>query len=151
MRLTLFILVSLSVQLQAQDFWTAEELDAQRDQLSTQVGGNNAAILDRIIDFEGYFAAMVHREPGPGFSESHDDWADIYFVTSGSASIVTGGEITDAREDSPGEIRGTGIRGGEVQRIGEGDVVHIPTGVPHHVLVGEGEEVTYFILKARAR
>jgi hypothetical protein len=74
MRLTLFILVSLSIQLQAQDFWTAEELDAQRDQLSTQVGGNNAAILDRIMDFEGYFAAMVHREPGPGFSESHDDW-----------------------------------------------------------------------------
>ncbi len=151
MRLTLFILLSLSIQLQAQDFWTAEELDALRDQLSTQVGGNNAAILDRIMDFEGYFADMVHREPGPGFSESQYDWAYNYFVTSGSASIVTGGEITDAREDSPGEIRGTGIRGGEVRRISEGDVVHIPTGVPHHVLVGEGEEVTYFILKARAR
>jgi uncharacterized protein YjlB len=76
-------------------------------------------------------------------------WSTVNPAQAFQSPMMTG-EIIDAREDSPGEIRGTGIRGGEVQRISEGDVVHIPTGVPHHVLVGEGEEVTYFILKARA-
>ena len=117
--------------------------------MSARVGGNNAAILDRVIDQEGYFAAMVHREPGPGFSEAHAEWADIYFVTSGNAAIMTGGEIVNATENTPGEIRGSSIEGGAVQRISEGDVVHIPAGVPHYVIVGEGEEVTYMIIKAQ--
>ena len=133
----------------AQDFWTAAELDAMRDELSSSVGSNNAAIRDRMINEANYFSAMVHREPGPGFSESHADWVDMYFVTSGSASIVTGGEIVGATENTPGEIRGSSIEGGNVQRISEGDVVHIPVGVPHHVLVADGEEVSYFIFKAK--
>lgn len=150
MRIVILSLLFSVTQVQAQDFWSKEDLESLKGDLSSRVGSNNAAILDRMIDQGGYFAAMVHREPGPGFSESHDEWADIYFVTSGSAAIMTGGEIVDAREDSPGEIRGTSIRGGEVQRISEGDIVHIPAGVPHYVMVGEGEQITYFILKAQA-
>ena len=150
MRIVILLLLITVTQVQAQDFWSKDDLESLKVDLSSRVGSNNAAILDRMVDQGGYFAAMVHREPGPGFSESHDEWADIYFVTSGSAAIMTGGEIVDAREDSPGEIRGTSIRGGAVQRISEGDIVHIPAGVPHYVMVGEGEEVTYFILKAQA-
>src|SRR5690606_4510358 len=104
----------------------------------------------RIIDQGHYFAAIVHREPGPGFSESHDEWADVYFVTAGNASLVVGGTIVDAEETEPGEIRGTAIEGGTLQRLAEGDVVHIPAGTAHHVRVEPGEEVTYYILKVRA-
>ena len=147
--LLLICVLGCSTLAQAQDFWTAAELDALGDTLSGQVGANNAAILDRIIDEGGYFAAMVHREPGPGFSESHAEWADVYFVTSGSATIVTGGTIIDVSEGDPGEVRGTGIAGGTRHRISAGDVVHIPVGVPHHVLVEEGDQITYFIFKAQ--
>lgn len=149
MRFILLLFLLSAPVVQAQDFWTAADLDGLREELSASVGGNNAAILDRVIDQEGYFSAMVHREPGPGFSETHAEWADIYFVTSGSAAIRTGGEIVNATEDTPGEVRGTSIEGGVIRRIGKGDVVHIPVGVPHHVIVAEGEEVTYFILKAQ--
>lgn len=134
--------------LHAQDVFTAQELEALRESLSGQVGSNNAAILDNIINEGGYFAAMVHREPGPGFSESHADWADLYFVTSGTASLITGGSIIDPTEADPGEVRGSGIEGGSRQLISQGDVVHIPVGVPHHVLVEAGQQVTYFIFKA---
>ena len=134
---------------QAQDVFTAQELEQLGKTLSGQVGSNNAAILDNIIDEGGYFAAMVHREPGPGFSESHAEWADLYFVTSGTATLVTGGTIVNPTEDDPGEVRGTAIDGGTRQRISAGDVVHIPVGVPHHVLVEAGDQVTYFIFKAK--
>lgn len=131
-------------------YWSAFQLDNLGNSLAGQVAANGAAILDGIIDEEGYFAGIVHREPNPGFSESHDDWADIYFVTSGNASLVVGGTIVDGEETEPGEIRGTMIEGGTLQRLAEGDVVHIPAGTAHHVRVEPGEQVTYFIVKVRA-
>lgn len=150
MRILLLLTVLLSPVTLAQDFWTAGELDDLGASLKEQVGSNNAAVLDRIIDEGRYFAAMVHREPGPGFSESHADWADLYFVTSGSAAIITGGTLVNAREESPGEMRGTAIQGGTRHTISEGDVVHIPAGVAHHVLVEAGHEISYFIFKAQS-
>jgi len=143
------IVIAMAPAIFAQDIFTAQDLDNYATSLASQVGSNNAAILDNIIQEGGYFAAMVHREPGPGFSESHDDWADLYFVTSGSATLVTGGTIVNPREESPGEMRGTALQGGTSRAIATGDVVHIPAGVPHHVLVEEGREVTYFIFKAK--
>lgn len=131
------------------DYWSAFQLDNLGRSLAGETGANNAAIIDRVIDEGGYFAAIVHREPGPGFSESHADWADVYFVTSGNASLVVGGTIPDGQETDPGEVRGTTIEGGTLQRLAEGDVVHIPAGTAHHVRVEPGEQVTYFILKVQ--
>ena len=145
---TSLILMSAPI-VQAQDFWSAGDLDDLSNSLSSQVGSNNAAILNNIINEGGYYAAMVHREPGPGFSELHEQWADIYFVTDGSATIFTGGSIVDVTEFSPGEFRGSSIAGGESRLISAGDIVHIPAGLPHYVLVGEGQQITYFILKAK--
>ncbi len=147
--LTLFLLLVFSQALLAQNFWSAADLDQLSDNLSSQVSSNNAAILNNIINEGGYYAAMVHREAGPGFSELHAEWADLYFVTDGSATIFTGGSIVDPTEFSPGEIRGTGIDGGVSRAISAGDVVHIPAGLPHYVLVGDGQQITYFIFKAK--
>ncbi len=133
----------------AQNYFSAADLVTMGEELADNVGSNNAAILDRVFEDGRHYGAMVFRETGPGFSESHDDWADIYFVTDGSATLVTGGTITNSRVDSPGEIRGTGISGGTSRRLGKGDVVHIPAKVPHYVIVGEGEDITYFIVKTQ--
>jgi mannose-6-phosphate isomerase-like protein (cupin superfamily) len=131
------------------NYWSSFQLDNLGQSLAGQVGANNSAVLDRIIDHGHYFAAIVHREPGPGFSESHTEWADLYFVSSGNASLVLGGTIPDGTETQPGEVRGTTIDGGTLQRLAEGDVVHIPAGTPHHVVVEPGEQITYFIFKVR--
>jgi uncharacterized RmlC-like cupin family protein len=29
-----------------------------------------------------------------------------------------------------------------------GDVVHIPAGMPHQMLLSQGESITYFVIKA---
>jgi mannose-6-phosphate isomerase-like protein (cupin superfamily) len=106
-------------------------------------------VLDRIIDHGNYFAAIVHREPGPGFSESHRDWADVYFVTSGNGILIVGGTIPDGTESAPGEIRGTAIDGGTRRDLAAGDVVHIPAGTAHHVITPPGQQITYFIFKVQ--
>jgi mannose-6-phosphate isomerase-like protein (cupin superfamily) len=131
-------------------YWSAFQLDNLGRSLAGETGENNTAVLDRIVDQGHYFAAIVHREPGPGFSESHAEWADVYFVTSGNATLVVGGTIPNGVESEPGEVRGATIEGGTLQRLAEGDIVHISAGTPHHVRVEPGEEVTYYILKVQA-
>ncbi|MGD8324557.1 MAG: cupin domain-containing protein [Gammaproteobacteria bacterium] len=150
MRVSAFVLIiAFASPAWSDDFWSAAELDEFAVSLADDVGANNSAVLDRIIDHGSYFAAIVHREPGPGFSESHEEWADVYFVSSGKGTLVTGGTIPDGTETDPGEIRGTVIEGGTARTIAEGDVVHIPAGMPHHVMVADGDQITYYILKLK--
>jgi mannose-6-phosphate isomerase-like protein (cupin superfamily) len=142
--LCVLLLVATPIAL-ADDYWSAADLDAFAAALSK----DPSAGPGRLIDRDRYFAAISHREPGPGFSEMHRDWADVYFVSSGRATLVTGGTIVAPKESAPGEIRGTAIDGGTRRTIAEGDVVHIPPGTPHHVIVESGNELTYFLLKVR--
>ncbi|MBN1238808.1 MAG: hypothetical protein JXB36_09905 [Gammaproteobacteria bacterium] len=146
----LFAAPALLAQQEAPEYqyWSSFQLDNLGRSLAGEAGAG-VAILDRLIDREHYFAAVVHREPGPGVSESHADWADVYFVTSGNASLIVGGTITDGEETEPGEVRGSVIEGGTLQRLAKGDVVHIPAGTAHHVRVEPGEQVTYYVLKVK--
>jgi mannose-6-phosphate isomerase-like protein (cupin superfamily) len=104
----------------------------------------------RLFEGDNYWSVVAHREAGPGFSESHRDWTDIYFVTSGAATLIVGGTIPNPTEETPGEVRGTSIDGGTRRTLAEGDVVHIPPGTAHHVIVAQAQEITYLLLKVRA-
>jgi quercetin dioxygenase-like cupin family protein len=50
-----------------------------------------------------------------------------------------------------GEIRGSSIAGGERHNLGVGDIVHIPAGTPHQLLVENGKPFTYFVIKVSAQ
>ena len=56
-------------------------------------------------------------------------------VVRGRATVVTGGEI-----------RGETIEGGTAQELGEGDVLAIPSGVPHQ-FVEVSNPFLYFVVK----
>jgi mannose-6-phosphate isomerase-like protein (cupin superfamily) len=133
----LFSLPAVTAEPGGHDYWDAEQLD------------RFAELPGRLIDGQGYFGVLAHREPGPGFSESHRDWTDIYFVTAGTATLVVGGSIPNARETDPGELRGESIQGGTRRTLSEGDVVHIPPGTAHHVIVAPGNELNYFLVKVQ--
>ncbi len=130
-------------------YWSNADLDGFTTLLSSQVGESRSAVADRIVDFDHYFAAVVHRESGSSLYESHEDWADLYVVSSGRGMLTMGGTITEPSEVSPGEIRGSGIINGTEQRLTEGDIVLIPANTAHYVAVEEGDHITYFIFKIR--
>lgn len=71
------------------------------------------------------------RRDSPGEAEVHQHDTDIFYVLGGSATLVTGGELVDARVVAPGEIRGSAIRGGSARHLGKGDVISIPHDTPH--------------------
>lgn len=92
-------------------------------------------------------AGILLRRTAPGKAEVHETETDIWYVIDGGCILVTGGSLIDAKTESPGQIRGMGISGGEEQKIGKGDFIRIPNGVPHWVKSIEGGELVYIVVK----
>jgi glc operon protein GlcG len=94
-----------------------------------------------------YMVHASHRDKA-GVVEVHEQDADIIYVLEGSAVLVTGGEAIGARTVAPGEIRGSGIKGGETRTISKGDVIIVPAGTPHWFKEVPGP-LNYYVVKAR--
>jgi uncharacterized protein GlcG (DUF336 family)/quercetin dioxygenase-like cupin family protein len=93
---------------------------------------------------------MIHasRREKPGQAEVHAQDTDLIYVTEGTCTFVTGGNVVEGKTIAPDEIRGSGIRGGEARKLTKGDVIIVPAGVPHWF-----QEVTapfqYYVVKVR--
>jgi mannose-6-phosphate isomerase-like protein (cupin superfamily) len=113
----------------------------------------------RVVDAGGYNVAVgvIHRpQTPPGVAAVHFKVTEIYHVTDGAATLVTGGAMVNGKtrpadaisvrlEDGPG-ASGTAIQGGVSRRIKAGDVVVIPAGVPHWFSGIEGS-ITYVVVR----
>lgn len=100
-----------------------------------------------LLENGSYKVHASHRE-GPGVAEVHSGETDVIHVLAGSATLVTGGEVVDGKSIGPEEIRGAAIRGGDTRRLQRGDVVVIPSGVPHWFREVAGP-LDYYVVKVR--
>ena len=89
-----------------------------------------------------------HRDE-PGIVEVHTRDTDILYMLKGTATLVTGGTVIDARTIEPEEIRGRESKNGESRKIVKGDVVIVPNGTPHWFREVE-EPIDYYVVKVRA-
>ena len=94
-----------------------------------------------------YTVIMSRRDKG-GRSEVHAADTDTFYVIEGSATFVTGGTVEGGETTAPGEIRGTGISGGDSRTLSKGDIIVIPKGTPHW-FKEVPELVIYYVVKAR--
>jgi mannose-6-phosphate isomerase-like protein (cupin superfamily) len=81
--------------------------------------------------------------------EAHRGCVDIYFLKIGTAASEFGGQIRNAKEDSPGEIRGDGVTGARRYSVGPSDLVVIPRDTAHHMTPGSAK-LGYLLLKVWA-
>lgn len=82
-----------------------------------------------------------------GIAELHENFADMFFVLDGQATLVTGGTVADAKTIAPGEVRGSAVQDGASQNLRAGDVAHVPPGLPHQMLVAGDKTVTCLVMK----
>lgn len=62
----------------------------------------------------------------------HGGSADVWIVTAGTATAITGGSLVDAQKRANvDDSAGSAIRGGIEQPLQAGDVLYVPAGVPH--------------------
>ena len=62
----------------------------------------------------------------------HAQSADVWVVTAGSATAITGGQLIDSKKrPNVDDEAGSAIRGGTEQALQPGDVLYVPPHVPH--------------------
>jgi glc operon protein GlcG len=101
-----------------------------------------------LLDTDTYKIDAGRRE-GPGEVEYHERVVDVMHVVSGRATVVTGGSMVDPREVAPGELRAAAVEGGRQRELSEGDVLAIPSGVPHQ-FTDVSDPFLYFVVKVPA-
>lgn len=129
------------------DVFSSAQVRSQFDQLAQQAGtkGSGGSTL---ADY-GALAIKLSERTASGGAEIHAQFDDVMVVTEGKATLVTGGELIDAHTVSDGELAGTGIRNGVTQPVASGDVIHIPAGTPHQLLVAPGTSYGALVVKVK--
>ncbi|MGA8028823.1 MAG: hypothetical protein WB992_16895 [Bryobacteraceae bacterium] len=125
------------------DVYSAKELQAMSQKLSQK---RTQFASEDLARYGNHYTLLARRE-ATGSSEVHEHEADIFVIESGEATIVTGGKMVNPHIQKAGEIRGTSIDGGDRRQIAAGDIIHIPAGTPHQLLIGKGKTFTYFVVK----
>jgi mannose-6-phosphate isomerase-like protein (cupin superfamily) len=123
-----------------------------------------AAMTDqqvRVVDIGPYNIAIgiAHRvDMGrPQGAVSHDQITEVYYITEGSGTLVTGGTMMDekrAASDSavykllngPSSL-GSGLAGGTSRKVTVGDVIIIPPKVGHWFSQMDGDHLNYLIMR----
>ena len=93
-----------------------------------------------IVERVGAYRLSVEHRKLPQRPAVHEQEAEIWSVVEGTATITTGGVIEGAAAptaatatQAAGNVFGTVIKTGVLNRVGPGDFLLIPEGVPHQI------------------
>jgi mannose-6-phosphate isomerase-like protein (cupin superfamily) len=157
MRALLFCLFALALPLLAAqetvpegfEHWTADSLKQLDQKLTVEAGKNPHHIaVEHLKDFPND-QFMLSRREADGIVEWHETQADIFFVQSGSATLLVGGTLLGGETVEPHEKRNGTIQGGVRRKLSAGDVVRIAPKVPHQILLDGAQNFTYFVVKVK--
>jgi hypothetical protein len=127
----------------------AQEIKAQLGDLVAQAKPTGSA--GPVIVSYGNLGLMLSVRTASGVGELHENFDDLMIVEEGSARLVTGGSLVDPKPGANGEVRGTSVQGGTSKTIGVGDVVIVPAGVPHQILLAPGMVYKSMVAKVKEK
>ena len=125
------------------DSYSQNELIGIRKEIASAKQGFASKGLEK---YGNHYTMLAYRG-STGSAEIHENEVDVFMVQEGEAVLLTGGTMVGSHLQKAGELRGSSISGGEKRTIKVGDVIHIPAGVPHQLLVPAGGAITYFVVK----
>lgn len=127
------------------DHWTPSEL-LERAKHLQELAAEKGSASETLEKYPHHYTMLAFRNRSGG-GEAHQNYADVFYILDGHASLVTGGEVVEPKSTGPGETLGASVKGGSRQELKAGDVVHIPASMPHQMVLNEGDTVTYFVIK----
>lgn len=128
------------------DHWSRVDLLERAKYLRELAAKGDGSASETLEKYPHHYTMLAFRRSSGG-GELHQHFADIFFILDGHATVLTGGQLVDPKSAAPGETRGKSVEGGTRQELRAGDVVHIPAGMPHQMLLKQGDSVTYFVVK----
>lgn len=125
-------------------YYTGKQIETDiRKAPANEIGESEINLIERTPQHAG----ILLRRTKPGKAESHATEADVWYVIDGGCVLTVGGSVLDGKQTSPGQTQGTAITGGTDYKLGKGDFMRIPPGVPHWVKKIEGGELVYIVVK----
>jgi mannose-6-phosphate isomerase-like protein (cupin superfamily) len=96
--------------------------------------------------------AMLRRTRAETSALIHNRVTEIYQITEGSGTLVTGGTLEDAKPTDLTRLNAgpsqTGThKGGESRHVGPNDVIIVPAGTPHRFSALDGPVITYLVFR----
>jgi mannose-6-phosphate isomerase-like protein (cupin superfamily) len=127
------------------DHWSRTELMERAKHLQ-ELAAEKGSASEKLETYPHHYTMLAFRNRTGG-AEVHQNYADVFFIVDGRATLITGGEVVDGKTTGPGETLGASVKGGSRQELQPGDSVHIPAGMPHQMILPQGATVTYFVVK----
>ena len=115
--------------------WDSAYIQSVADRLETELG-DKAMVWETIGNYDGHSLYLVLRGK-TGFAEVHDTESDVQIGVRGTAVSVIGGQLVDGESLPRKQQRGKSIDGGERRDTAPGDLIHIPPGIPHQLIVDQ--------------
>lgn len=131
------------------DYFSAQDIQKQLADLDAQAqaSGGSGSTLGEYANHQ----LKLSVRSSSGGAEMHAHYADVFYVTQGKATLITGGSITGAKTDDSGETKGSEITGGSTRMISVGDVVNIPPGTPHQLKIAQGTTYSAIVIKVKTQ
>jgi mannose-6-phosphate isomerase-like protein (cupin superfamily) len=125
--------------------WSASTIDAAADRLEKSLG-DKALVWETIGNYDGHSVYLVLRGQ-TSRAEIHDTESDVQISVRGKATSVIGGELVNEESLPRKQRRGTSIERGNHRELTPGDIMHIPPGAPHQLLIDPAEPYMYLLIK----
>ena len=96
--------------------------------------------------------ALLRRTKAETTALIHNRVTEIYQITEGSGTIVTGGTLenptaTDLTRLNAGPSQTGTHKGGESKHVGPKDVIIVPAGMPHRFSQLDGPAIVYLVYR----
>lgn len=141
------LIAAAAAQAAPADHYTAAQLTREMVKLKAEAAATGSASV-KLQQYPGHFTMLAYRNRDGG-AEIHRQFADVFYIVRGKAVLLTEGTIPDVKEENPGELRGAAVVDGKKTPLGAGDIVHIPAGTPHQLLIPKGKDFLYFVIKVK--
>ena len=144
---TVFTIPAVAQTTGGAEVFSGKDVAAQLMKLSqtAKPSGSSGATLG---DYKSHSIRLSVRTASGG-AEVHAHFDDIFVVTGGSATLITGGTVVEAQTGADGETKGSRIQDGTSQKIAKDDIVHIPAGTPHQLILAPGDTFSAIVVKVK--
>jgi mannose-6-phosphate isomerase-like protein (cupin superfamily) len=141
----LMLVCAGSAQAPGFSHWTGAQLKGIEQTLGQEAGVSKSA-SQTLTDLGTHLILLSYREVS-GEAEIHEHVTDVFVVQAGQATLAVGGKLVNGKTTAPGELRGSSLAGAQLKELGAGDVVNIPAGTPHQILIEDGKKYTCLVVK----
>ena len=109
---------------------SASEVTALVTKAKAERKDNQALLAQSMIQLAPYNVSLEYRAAVAN-AAVHETEAELFYVIDGSATLVTGGKLTNENRTNAANLSGSGIEGGVSRRVAKGDFIMVPEGTPH--------------------